>query len=82
MSMNRMFHPTADAILFRLSDGAEHHKATEGLYKVVYGKKEEKIFDTLLEAFLYYIAVDEEADLFHVGESTTLVERKIMLCLN
>lgn len=82
MSMNRMFQPTADAILFRLSDGAEHYQAREGRFKVVYQKKNEKNFPTLLEAFLFYITLDEEADLLHISKSTTLIERKIMLCMN
>lgn len=80
--MNRIFHPTAEAILFRLSDGAEHFKTHSGLFKVTYRRKEEKTFSTLVEAFLFYIALDEEADLFHAGQSDTLIERKISLCLN
>ncbi|GAA4728892.1 hypothetical protein GCM10023229_02570 [Flavisolibacter ginsenosidimutans] len=82
MSMNRIFQPTANALLFRLSDGAERYKSRDGRFKVVYQKKKEKIFSTLLEAFLFYITLDEEAALFDVSKSTTLIERKIMLCMN
>jgi hypothetical protein len=82
MSMNRMFQPTADAILFRLSDGAERYKARDGRFKVVYQKKREKVFLTLLEAFLFYITLDEEASLFDVSQRPTLIEQKIMLCMN
>lgn len=82
MSMNRMFQSTAEALLFRLSDGAEHYKARKGCFKVVYQKKKEKSFQTLLEAFLFYITLEEEADLFDITDNVTLIERKVMLCMN
>ena len=82
MSMNRMFQPTADALLFRLSDGAEHYKARNGRFQVVYQKNKEKIFPTLLEAFLFYITLDEEADLVDISNELVLIERKVMLCMN
>ena len=82
MSMNRIFKPTAEAILFRLSDAAEHYKGDKGLYKVNYRKKLTKVFPTLLEAFLFYITLDEEADLYDVSKGSVLIERKIQLFLN
>lgn len=82
MSMNRMFQPTADALLFRLSDGAERCRIKEGNFKVVYQKRKERNFPSLLEAFLFYITLDEEADLLHLDNGTTLIERKVQLCLN
>ena len=82
MSMNRIFQPSADAILFRLSNGAEHYKGDRGLYKVTYRKKSARVFPTLLEAFLFYITLDEEADLFDISKDSILIERKIKLNLN
>ena len=82
MFMNRMFQPTANALLFRLSDGAERYKSREGRFKVVYQKRREKIFSTRLEAFLFYITLDEAAALFDVTGRSTLIEQKIMLCMN
>jgi hypothetical protein len=80
--MNRIFKPSADAILFRLSNGAEHYKGDKGLFKVIYRDRKVKIFPTLLEAFLFYITTDEEADLFDISNGSILIERKIKLCLN
>lgn len=80
--MNRVFKPTAEAILFRLSDGAERYRGNKGTYKVIYRKKLSKVFPTLLEAFLFYITLDEEADLFDITNESILIERKIQLCLN
>ena len=82
MSMNRIFKPSADAILFRLTNGAEHYKSDKGIFKVTYRKKLTKIFPTLLEAFLFYMTTDEEADLVDISNGSVLIERKIKLCLN
>lgn len=79
--MNRMFQPTANAVLFRLSDAAEHHKG-KGRFKVTYRRNEEKNFAKLVDAFLFYISLDEEADLLEVSAGDTLIERKVQLCLN
>ena len=82
MSMNRIFQPSAEAILFRLSDAAERYRGDKGQYKVTYRKKLSKVFPTLLEAFLFYITLDEEADLYDVTNDSILIERKIQLFLN
>lgn len=82
MSMNRIFQPSAEAILFRLSDAAERHKKHHGHFKVVYQQRQEKTFSSLVDAFLFYIAVDEEADLLDVSKGNVLIERKVKLCLN
>ena len=82
MSMNRIFQPSAHAILYRLSDAAEHYKTCKGLFKVSYRKKMSRVFPTLLEAFLFYITLDEEAALYDISYGSTLIERKIQLCLN
>ncbi|RYZ29283.1 MAG: hypothetical protein EOO10_06815 [Chitinophagaceae bacterium] len=80
--MNRVFQPSAHALLFRLSDAAEHYKGDKGLFKVNYRKKLSRVFPTLLEAFLFYITLDEEAALYDVAKGSVLIEQKIELCLN
>ena len=82
MFMNRVFQPTAHAILFRLSDAAEHYKGDKGLFRVTYRKKESKVFPTLFEAFLFYITLDEEAALYDISSGSILIENKIQLFLN
>jgi len=82
MFMNRVFHPSSHAILFRLSDAAEHYKNKGGIFQVHYGKKHSRTFSTLLEAFLFYIALDEEADLYDISNGSVIIERKIELSLN
>lgn len=82
MFMNRVFQPSAHALLFRLSDAAEHYKGDKGLFKVNYRKKLSRVFPTLLEAFLFYITLDEEAALYDVAKGSVLIEQKIELCLN
>lgn len=82
ISMNRMFHPSAEVLLFRLSNGAEHHKGGKGKFIVTYQKNRKKAFSTLLEAFLFYITLDEAAFLWDITKEKTLIERKVTLCLN
>lgn len=77
--MNRIYQPSADAILFRLSDAAEHYQGDKGRFKVIYQQSRNKLFPSLLEAFLFYITLDEEADLL---EGSTIIESKIKLYLN
>lgn len=80
--MNRIFHPSANTILFRMSDNAEHYKGDAGRFCVRYQSKKSKTFQTLLEAFLYYIAIDDEAELWDVSKTKVLVEKKVKMCLN
>lgn len=80
--MNRVFHPSANTILFRMSDGAEHYRPEQGKFKVTYQTNKGKTFPNLLEAFLFYIALDDEADLWEVGSKRVLIEKKIKMCLN
>ena len=82
MFMNRIFQPCAHAILFRLSDAAEHYKGDKGIFKVDYRKNSSKVFPTLLEAFLFYITLDEGAALYDVTKGSVLIEKKIELFLN
>jgi hypothetical protein len=80
--MNRIFHPSANTILFRMSDDAEHYKGHPGKFQVTFQSKKSKTFNNLLEAFLYYIAIDDEAELWDVSRSKVLVEKKVKMCLN
>ena len=80
--MNRIFQPSAEAILFRLSDAAENYHRDKGRFKVIYQKSRKKIFPSLLEAFLFYITLDEEADLLDISRGSVIIESKVMLHLN
>jgi hypothetical protein len=80
--MNRIFQPSADAVLFRLSNAAERHKGGNGEFKVIFQSRHEKTFSSLLDAFLFYISIDEEADLLDMNAGETLIERKVKICLN
>lgn len=76
-----MFPSTAEAVIFRLSDNAEHFKNSKGSFKVTY-RDTKKTFPQLLDAFLFYISLNEEADLWYVDKNTVLIERKVKLYLN
>jgi hypothetical protein len=80
--MNRIFHPSANTILFRMSDNAEHYKSEQGKFRVTYQSSNVKNFNSLLEAFLFYIALDDEAELWDMGKANVLVEKKVKMCLN
>lgn len=80
--MNRVFHPTATTILFRMSNSAEHYRNKPGQFRVRFAPNHERTFCTLLEAFLFYIAVDDAAELWGHQQSPVLIERKIKLNLN
>jgi len=80
--MNRIFQTSAEAILFRLSDAAEHYKNNKGSFKVIYQKGQKKVFSSLSEAFVFYMMLDEEADLLDISTGSTLIESKIKLYLN
>jgi hypothetical protein len=80
--MNRIFQPSAESILFRLSDAAEHYQGDKGRFKVVYQQSRKKFFSSMLEAFLFYITLDEEADLLDVSKGSKLIESKIKMYLN
>ncbi|MDQ6609703.1 MAG: hypothetical protein M3Y85_07770 [Bacteroidota bacterium] len=80
--MNRIFYPTSNVILFRLSDNAEHYRGGEGTFRVSYQKALSKNFPTLLEAFFFYMTIEEEAELWNVTDSEVLIESKVQLHLN
>ncbi len=80
--MNRIFYTSAEAFLFRLSDNAEHYKSDKGIFKVTFRQSRSRKFPTLVEAFLFYITLDDEAELWDVTKAYTLIERKAKLYLN
>ncbi|HUC81139.1 MAG TPA: hypothetical protein VMR70_09500 [Flavisolibacter sp.] len=79
--MNRIFHPSANTLLFRMSDTAEHYKNDTGKFYVSSPSGKSRSYHNLLEAFLYYIAIDDEAELWD-GKANLLVEKKVKVCLN
>lgn len=79
--MNRIFQPTADCVLFRTSNAAEHYKGKAGRFKVVY-QRNAKTFSSLVEAFMFYMTLDDEATLLEVSTDSTIIESKIKLFLN
>ncbi|HZH64711.1 MAG TPA: hypothetical protein VEY10_07435 [Flavisolibacter sp.] len=80
--MNRIFYSTSNVILFRLSDNAEHYRGVKGSYRVKYQTIRSRSYATLLEAFLFYITVEEEAELWNISDENTLIEKKVQLYLN
>jgi hypothetical protein len=80
--MNRFIQGTDGTVLFRMTSGAEHYQASEGFFEVKYQQIYSRRFFTLLEAFLFYYTVDEEAELWHAATTPFLIESKIKLHLN
>lgn len=80
--MNRFIQPTTDTILFRMSRNAEHYKGDRGRFEVRYQQMHRKVFFTLLEAFLFYFTVEQEAELWENSNHPVLIESKVKLCLN
>lgn len=82
MFMNRLFQPSADVLLFRLSDAAERYTVRTGSFKVIYGLKQERSFTDLLDAFIFYLSLNEEALLLDGDDDNAMIERKVHVCLN
>lgn len=80
--MNRYIQSVDGVVLFRMTRDAEHHNQREGKFEVKYQRKHSRLFPTLLEAFLFYYTVDEEAELWDKTTKPVLVESKIKLFLN
>lgn len=80
--MNRIFYSTSNVILFRLSDNAERYRSAKGSFKVKYQNSRSRNYPTLLEAFLFYITLEEEAELWNVTDKNVLIEKKVQLYLN
>ena len=80
--MNRFSEGAAGTILFRMTAAAEHYAEDHGRFDVRHGKDLSRSFSTLLDAFLFYFTVEEEAELWDLTERPVLVEKKIRLYLN
>ncbi|HVF80762.1 MAG TPA: hypothetical protein VM884_02470 [Flavisolibacter sp.] len=80
--MNRIFYSTSNVILFRLSDNAERYRGSKGTFKVKYRNVRSRSYPTLLEAFLFYITLEEEAELWNITDENILIEKKVQLYLN
>jgi hypothetical protein len=80
--MNRYIESGTGIVMFRMSSNAEYYTEREGKFEVKYRHIHSRSFPTLLEAFLFYYTVDEEAQLWDKTTEPVLVEEKRMLYLN
>ena len=80
--MNRFIPSTEGTILFRMSNSAEYYNENKGQFEVRYNAIHSRHFDTLLEAFLFYYTVEEEAQLWDYTSMPFLIESKIKLHMN
>ncbi len=80
--MNRFIESVEGTILFRMSDSAEYYNEGKGIFEVLYNREQTRTFPTLLEAFLFYYTVEEEAELWDKTSRHLLIERKVKLHLN
>ena len=80
--MNRFIQSAKGTVLFRMSNKAEHYNDGKGVFEVCYQRKRSRRFPTLLEAFLFYYTVEEEAELWDKTSGAVLIETKIKLSLN
>jgi hypothetical protein len=80
--MHRFIQSATGTILFRMSVDAEHYTSEKGKFEVRYQQVRSQFFATLLEAFLFYYTVDEEAELWDKTSKPVLVECKVKLFLN
>lgn len=80
--MKRLIPSTNETMLFRLSRDAEFYNGSEGRYEVIYSKCSRRVFYSLLEAFLFYFTVEEEAQLWDRTGKEFLIEEKVKLHLN
>lgn len=80
--MNRYIQSGEGVVLFRMTPNAEHYNEREGTFEVKYRHTKSRLFPTLLEAFLFYYTVDEEAELWDKTSKSVLIEAKIKLFLN
>ena len=80
--MNRFIPSTEGTILFRMSNSAEYYNEDRGVFEVRYNGIHTRLFPTLLEAFLFYYTVEEEAQLWDKTLSPMLIESKVKLHLN
>ena len=80
--MNRFIPSTEGTIIFRMSNSAEYYIENKGVFVVRYNSIHTRHFPTLLEAFLFYYTVEEEAQLWDNTMHPFLIESKIKLHMN
>jgi hypothetical protein len=80
--MNRFIPSAEGTILFRMSNSAEYYNENKGAFEVRYNAIHIRQFSTLLEAFLFYYTVEEEAQLWDNTVCPFLIESKIKLHMN
>jgi hypothetical protein len=80
--MNRFIHSTEGTVLFRMSNDAEYYNEGKGVFEVRYNAVFTRLFSSLLEAFLFYYTVEEEAQLWDKTSSPLLIESKVKLHMN
>lgn len=80
--MNRFILSAEGTILFRMSNNAEYYNEDRGTFEVRYQARFTRTFPTLLEAFLFYYSVEEEAELWDNTVVPHLIESKIKFYLN
>ncbi|MDQ3278367.1 MAG: hypothetical protein M3Q06_08565 [Bacteroidota bacterium] len=80
--MNRFIQSTEGTVLFRMTNNAEYYNEGKGVFEVRCPYQQYRRFPTLLEAFLFYYTVEEEAELWDKTAGPVLIESKIKLSLN
>ena len=80
--MNRFIPSTEDTLLFRMSRNAEDYPRHKGCFEVQYNKVQRRVFNTLVEAFLFYFTLEEEATLWDKTHTSVLIETKVTFHLN
>jgi hypothetical protein len=80
--MNRFILSAEGTVLFRMSNNAEYYNEGKGIFEVRYQQTFAKNFPTLLEAFLFYYTVEEEAELWDKTTQPLLIESKVRFFLN
>jgi hypothetical protein len=80
--MNRFIQSTEGTVLFRMTNNAEYYNEGRGVFEVRYGRGHFRSFPSLLEAFLFYYTIEEEAELWDKTTDVVLIESKIKLSLN
>lgn len=80
--MNRFIHAAEGTVLFRMTNNAEYYNEDKGVFEVRYNTIYTRLFPTLLEAFLFYYTVEEEAQLWDKTSVPLMIESKVKLFLN
>ena len=80
--MNRFIPSATGTVLFRMSRNAGYYPPERGCFEVRYQKTQRRIFFTLPEAFLFYITLEEAAELWEMTDEPIPIEAKVELFLN